>query len=50
MVISAVGDRLSSYTFLPNLCRRPGSDMARFQAGATENRLQYSVIPFPVYN
>ena len=33
MVISAVGDRLSSYTFLPNLCRCPGSDMARIQAG-----------------
>jgi len=32
MVISAVGDRLSSYTFLHNLCRCPGSDMARIQA------------------
>jgi len=33
MVISAVGDRLFSYTFLPNLCRCAGSDMARIQAG-----------------
>jgi hypothetical protein len=49
MVISAVGDRFSSYTFLPNLCRCPESDMARIQAGATENRLLYSVTPYPVY-
>jgi hypothetical protein len=33
MVISAVKDRFSSYTFLPNLCRSPGSDIARIQAG-----------------
>jgi hypothetical protein len=50
MVISAVGDRFSSYTFLPNLCRRPGLDMARIQAGATENRLLYSVTPYLVFN
>jgi hypothetical protein len=50
MVISAVGDRFSSYTFLPNLCRCPESDMARIQAGATENRLLYSVTPYLVFN
>jgi hypothetical protein len=31
-LISAMEDRLSSYTFLPNLCRCPGSDMVRIQA------------------
>ena len=50
MLINAAVDHLRRYTFLPNLCERPGSDMTSIRVAEPRETTFYSIIPFAVYN
>ena len=50
MLITAAGNHLSSYTFLPNLCGRPGPDMTSIRVAEPRETTFYSITFYIVCN